>query len=147
MGDSADPHSGAEANPATTVRAFDVTEGSLVFSVAVNGDGRAMAESGDTKWYQAIFTFDTAEGAYEIRGTWKRGNEMEGDVFDKDFTKLADAVVVGEWTASDSFVITASDYGSDDVPSAVRLDILVRIDGGDDADTDYGDQVLWENAG
>ena len=147
MGDSADPPSGAEENPATTVREFGVTQGSLVFSVAVNGDGRAMAESEDTKWYQAIFTFDTAEGAYEIRGTWKRGKEMEGDVFDETFTKLDDAVVVGEWTESDSFVITASDYGSDEVPSAVRLDILVRIDGGDDADTDYGDQVLWESSG
>lgn len=143
MGASANPHSGAEEHPATTVRAFDVSEGSLVFEVSVNGDGRTMAESPDTNWYQAIFTFSTSDGAFEIRATWSQGRDMAGDVFDKDFAKLTDAVVVGEWTESDTFAITASDYGNDDFPDAVNLEILVRLDGGDEPDTDYGDQVVW----
>lgn len=36
--------------------------------------------------------------------------------------------------------------GNDELPDAVQVIINTRIDGGDDPDTDYGDEVIWEAA-
>lgn len=140
---SAQPPSGAEANPAATVRTFEVSSGSLVFTVTVDGDGETLATSPDTKWYQPIFGFETPEGDIEIQGEWGRGQPFEAMVFDQDFQLIDDVIVTGDWTAPDTFVVVAEGFGAAGLPERVTLDLLVRVD---DAGTnvDYGDTAFWE---
>ena len=134
----------ATANPAANILSLLVTQGSLVFTVVVDGDGQAMAEAPNTQWHQPIFTFGTPDGAFEIRGTWTRSGQFEGKVFDEDFKLIGEATVTGEWTSSDTMVITASGFGSDDLPNLVKLELGVRITEADGSISTFGDVATWE---
>jgi hypothetical protein len=138
------PGSGFVGNPATTILAFLVSRGSLVFTMTVEGDGQALAESPDTQWYQPIFEFDTADGAFTIDGTWAQGRPFKGRAFDENFKLIVDADITGEWISPDTMVITADNFGSDELPALVRVILGVRVKEADGTESNYGDSAEWE---
>ena len=131
-------------NLAAVIASFDVAQGSLVFTVTVEGDGQALAESPDTQWYQPVFEFDTAEGSFTIDGTWAQGRPFKGRAFDESFKLIVDADITGEWTSPDTMVITAVNFGSDELPALVRVLLGVRVTKADGTDANFGDSAKWE---
>ncbi len=146
--DEPEPPPAAEFDPgvaAALITSFDVTQGSLVFTITVEGDGQALAESPDTQWYQPVFEFDTADGAFAIDGTWAQGRPFRGRAFAGVTQKLiVDAEVTGEWISPSTMVITADNFGSDELPAVVKVILGVRVIDADGEEANYGDFAKWE---
>jgi hypothetical protein len=145
--DEPEPPPAAEFDPgvaAALITSFDVTQGSLVFTITVEGDGQALAESPDTQWYQPVFEFDTADGAFTIDGTWAQGRPFKGRAFDTNFKLIVDADITGEWTSPNTMVITADNFGSDELPAVVKVILGVRVTKDDGKEGNYGDFAKWE---
>ena len=91
-----------------------------------------------------MFEFDTAVGSFTIDGTWAQGRPFNGRAFDESFKLIVDADITGEWTSPDTMVITASNFGSDELPALVRVLLGVRVTKADGTDANFGDFAEWE---
>ena len=122
--------------------------GSHIFTVTFVGNGQAVAESEETKWFNPRFIVKTPDGNFTVNGSWGRGREFGGDVsLGDDFgDRVKDAVITAVWLSSDTLEVTVTDVGIESAASSMLLELSVRLlrpDGTDGAT--YGDDALWES--
>lgn len=122
--------------------------GSHVFTLTVAGEGRAMADSEDTKWYNPRFVVaQTSDGAtaYIVDGKWARGEPFDGDVLDASFSPIAGAEVTAEWIDASTAEFTVTGLSITDAPASFVMALSIRLlepDGSDGATFD--DDAFWE---
>ncbi len=158
-GDAGDSSSGGDATQTEDAKGSDVTcfgtsEGSLVFTMIVDGDGRAMAESDSTKWYNPRFIinndpatnyfFDESGFAVDVRLS---AGEPDVTIMDGDFGELEGETTV-EWLDESTLqvMVTGLTEFSEVVNARVELSVRTQDESGATQAT-FGDDAHWNPDG
>lgn len=144
---TASPASGGTTVPAMTVKTVTVERvNPYIVTVEVEGDGRALAEDPNTKWYNPRVKVTTTDGGFIIDGKWSGSPEFRGNVFEEGdfFVEIPEATLTGEWIADGTFVYVADDVGLTGDPVSATVEMTVRVTDESGADVDYDHNVTWQ---
>ena len=133
----------APGDPGADIVDGHAEEGSIRFTMEVAGDGQALAEDPDTKWYSLEYTVQHPDGIFVVDGKFS-DTGFKGRVFDADFNLLVDADINGEWTDPSTAVITVDNIPFDWPIDSYEQYLDVRITNTDGSETTYVDSFVWQ---
>lgn len=109
---------------AARITTVDYLFASHNFTLEVEGDGEALATSGDTKWYITEFTVDSPSGSFVVEAKWSRG-EFRGRAFDSGRALIDGAEVTAEWTDNSRLEVKLEAPGLS--TPATKFDVLLLV--------------------
>lgn len=141
------PGSGGNTVSGMTVKTVTVEHvNPYIVTVEVEGDGRALAEDSNTKWYNPRVNVTTTDGGFIVDGKWSGSPEFRGSVFEEGdfFVEIPEATLTGEWVADGTFVYVADNVGLTGEPVSAIVEMTVRVTDESGADVDYDQNVTWQ---
>jgi len=135
----------------TNIQCSSTTRGSYVFTMVVEGDGEAVTQLENLRWYNPRFIVnsdpDTSsffdEGGFTVDVKWSGAGGLGVGITDVDRAPIPGAEAVVEWVDTGTLVVTVT--GIENEPPIInsRIELVVRLENGDGRSFDYEDNALF----
>ncbi len=135
----------------TNIQCSSTVTGSYVFTMVVEGDGEAVTQLENLRWYNPRFkvnsdpdtNFFFDEGGFAVDVKWSGAGGLGVGITDAERTPIPGAEAIVEWVDAGTLVVTVT--GIEDGPPILnsRIELVARLENDDGTSFDYEDNAIF----